>query len=195
MNEDVKPYFVCTGCFVGYKGFEVSHFCLLAEFLVRNIQNVELIIIGSGVNYKNYFALNKKVWNRRITVIFLRALSSIYERLQKIAGASICAQCLQPLNQEMYGLSQIEAYACGTPVITTNLKKSGVPLIANASRSGLVVQPSSVSELVAAMERVFSNQELRTRMRGNARAYYLRCHDVDPLSDQFKAFLEKFVDK
>lgn len=181
------PYFVCAGRFVEYKGFDLA----LKAFsqLKLKYHNIEIVFIGSGPEYEKYAALTKRL-GIEDSVTFLEDISN-FEKLQMISGA-LCLIMPSISNQEMYGLAQIEAYACGIPVITTNLEKSGVPVIANASGSALVVQPGSVTELAAAMEIIHTNLDLRSAMGERARNYYLKNHDRKPIASQLQTFLRKF---
>lgn len=183
-----KPYFVCTGRYVKYKGFDIA-IVAFSQFLKKN-PGVELIIIGSGPEFDNYKYLTKQLEIEQ-SVVFLQNISNT-EKLHKIAGA-LCLLMPSISNQEMYGLSQVEAYACRTPVVTTKLENSGVPIIAEASGSAIVVQPSSVSELQSAMERIWSSPELRKSMGESARKYYLKRHSIDTVERQFKTFLKEVM--
>lgn len=62
---------------------------------------------------------------------------------------------------EGFGMPIVEAMACGTPVITSNL--SAMP--ETAGDSALLVNPDSVEEIAAAMHRITTDMELRARLR------------------------------
>ena len=69
---------------------------------------------------------------------------------------------------EGFGLEILEAMACGTPVITSNV--SSMPEI--AGDAGLLVDPYNVQDIADACERVLSDEELHRSLRekGFARA-------------------------
>jgi len=73
-----------------------------------------------------------------------------------------------PSLYEGFGLPPLEAMACGTPVVTSNV--SSLPEV--VGDAGLMVEPADVESLAAAIERVLEDGGLRREMvqRGLARA-------------------------
>ncbi len=73
---------------------------------------------------------------------------------------------------EAFGLVQVEAMACGKPVIATNLK-SGVPWVCHDGVTGRVIPPESGESLALALEPLLGDESLRRAMgeAGRARAY------------------------
>lgn len=65
-----------------------------------------------------------------------------------------------PSLYEGFGLPVLEAFACGTPVITSN--RSSLPEV--VGDAGLLVDPLDVSALTQAMSRALSDVELRDRL-------------------------------
>lgn len=66
-----------------------------------------------------------------------------------------------PSLYEGFGFPVLEAMACGAPVITSNT--SSLPEV--AGQAALLVDPTSLEELSAAIGRVLENQELRNQLR------------------------------
>ena len=74
------------------------------------------------------------------------------------AGADLF---VYPSSYEGFGFPVLEAMACGTPVITSNV--SSLPEV--AGDAGLLVNPLDVGELAEAMRRVLTEEGLRQEMR------------------------------
>ena len=73
-----------------------------------------------------------------------------------------------PSLYEGFGLPLLEAMACGTPVVASNV--SSLPEVVDAA--GLLVDPNDPEALAGAMQRVWGDEDLRAelRARGLARA-------------------------
>jgi glycosyltransferase involved in cell wall biosynthesis len=78
------------------------------------------------------------------------------------------ALLVYPSLYEGFGLPVLEAMACGTPVVASST--TSLPEV--VGDAALMVDPTDVAALSAAMERVLLDEALRTqlRMRGLARA-------------------------
>ena len=79
-------------------------------------------------------------------------LPSLYRSAEALVFASL---------YEGFGLPVLEAMACGTPVVTANT--SALPEV--AGDASLLVDPSSVEEIAAAMERIVTDTSLRQQLR------------------------------
>ena len=65
-----------------------------------------------------------------------------------------------PCSYAGFGVPPLEAMACGTPVITSNV--TSLPEV--VGDAGIMVDPTNAHELASAMEKVLTNEQLREQM-------------------------------
>jgi glycosyltransferase involved in cell wall biosynthesis len=71
----------------------------------------------------------------------------------------------------------MEAAAAGLPSVSTRLM--GIPEIVEHERTGLLITPGRLDELVAALERLLGDAEFRRRLGAEARERVVAEFDVD----------------
>ena len=157
--KDGAPTILFVGRLVHYKG---------VEFLIRAMENMKarLWIVGTGpleASLKR-LAMEKGIADR---VLFLghvpdEDLIAYYHACDVFALPSIT-------NQEMFGLVQLEAMACGKPVVSTDLP-TGVPWVNQHGKTGYCVAPGNPKELTSALQHLMSSSELRSEMGAAGRA-------------------------
>jgi rhamnosyl/mannosyltransferase len=69
---------------------------------------------------------------------------------------------------EAYGISMVEAHACGTPVVATTLG-TGVEFVNRHGETGLNAPPRDAAALAEAVNTLLSDDALRQRMGTRAR--------------------------
>lgn len=117
----------------------------------------------------------KKVGNVFLTDrVSHRALAKLYQT------ASILVH--PALWNEPFGMILGEAMASGLPVVASRC--GGVPEVVQDNRSGLLVEPGDVNGLIAAIERLFENKELASRMGAAGRARVEELFEWKNLADQ-----------
>ena len=123
-----------------YKGLNV-----LIEAM-QTLKDIKLLIIGTSPvpgeeqQYKN----SVKNLNLEKQIFFLGEISDEELPVYYHACDVFCLPATH--RSEAYGVVQLEAHACGKPVISTNLN-TGVPFVNQHMKTGLIVTPGSVEEL------------------------------------------------
>jgi len=84
------------------------------------------------------------------------------------------ALVLPSLCFETFGNAIAEAYACGRPVIVSDI--GALSEIVHQGSTGLKVEPGNAAQLSASLTEILSDDALADRMGGNARSEYLACY-------------------
>jgi len=154
-----KPIIFSLGRLVYYKGF---------EFLIKAMKYVDayLIIGGDGplkqklenlikeLNLSNKVFLIGKIKNEEI--------GSYYQ-----ACDIFCLPSIE--RSEAFGLVQVEAMFFGKPIVSTNIKGSGVSWVNQHKITGLIVEPKNHLALANALNTLIKDEKLRKRLGKNAK--------------------------
>jgi len=147
---------LAVGRLVYYKGF---------EYLIRAVAKTDatLVIIGNGPLRDHLLAVAREC---EITerVHFLGEVDDVipyYHAAQLFTLPSVA-------RSEAFGIVQLEAMACGTPVVNTSLD-TGVPYVSLDGISGITVAPADVGGLREAITKILDNPGLRARLSYGAR--------------------------
>lgn len=87
---------------------------------------------------------------------------------------------------EAYGVVQLEAHACGKPVISSNLN-TGVPFVNRNGETGLIVKPGSVEELSHTIQRFLKEPQLAYQLGEFARQRVDREFTAQIMADRVKS--------
>ena len=147
-----------VGRFVYYKGVEV---------IVEAFKGIEadLVMVGSGA-LKEKLQTMVREYQLEDKVHFRSGLND--EELAAYFNACDIFVLPSVANTEAYGLVQLEAQACGKPVISTNLP-TGVPFVNRHGETGLVVEPNDVQGLRKAIQQLVDDSELRVQLGKQAK--------------------------
>lgn len=140
-----------TGRLVYYKGL---------EYLIRAMNSVDgnLLIVGDGPMRQKLeaeAAANPIIRSRVTFLGRVEDLTSYYHACEVFALPSIA-------RSEGFGIVQLEAMACGKPVINTRLE-SGVPFVSLDGVTGITVAPGNPAAIAGALNKLLDDAELRQR--------------------------------
>jgi len=158
-SKYASPLVLFVGRLVYYKGIQY-----LID-AVNQVPDVSLVIIGSGPLKKELLnQIQNLNLEKRIDIlpeVDEETLHSFYEACDIFVLPSV-------EKSETYGIVQIEAMACGKPVICTELK-TGTTFINQHATTGLVVPPRNSKALAEAINNLANNVSLRDELGKNAR--------------------------
>lgn len=180
-----EPTFVYVGRLKRYKGIEWV-LEAVAE-LARRARSVRFILAGKGDHER---ALRRHAERLRLEgVVEFRGFISEEEKVEILRRAWAA---IYPSPKEGWGITNLEAAACGTPVIASDspgLRDS----VANGV-SGLLVPHNDRWALVRAMDRLAGDRELRERLSRGA-VEFARRFSWDRAADETEAHLLEVAER
>jgi glycosyltransferase involved in cell wall biosynthesis len=156
-----RPYVIAVGTLQSRKNHE-GLVRALARLIERGL-DVDLVVPGAkGWLYENIFRTVRAL-GLEDRVHFLgfvpdADLPALYSGAEVAALVSL---------YEGFGLPVLEAMACGTPVVTSNV--SSLPEVAGSA--ALLVNPQDDEAIADALARCITDQELRLELAGRARLH------------------------
>lgn len=167
-----------VGRLIYYKGL---------EYLLQAMTEIsaKLLIIGEG---KLHSSLQKLAENLKIDdkVFFLGRVKNS----DILAYYHACDIFVLPSIEktEAFGLVQLEAMACGKPVINTNLP-TGVPYVSKNEVTGLTVSPKNSKALTKAIKILLNNENLRKKYGKNSKK---RVEEMFTKEEMFKKIFNTY---
>jgi glycosyltransferase involved in cell wall biosynthesis len=124
----------------------------------RTVAGLPLRVVGDG-------PLNDTAWPEGVTWLGAVARERVMALMQKATVLILPSTCY-----ENAPLTIIEAFACGLPVIASNI--GSLPEFVTHGRTGLLFRPGDPEDLARQMRRVLDHPEELRAMRANARREY-----------------------
>jgi len=162
--------------FVG--GLDQAHYFKGVSNLIKacaelGATNWQLVIAGDGDLKNSYQAMAQELEIMDKT-IFPGKLKP-QELVAAYQSASVLV--LPSINSnEAFGLVLIEALACGTPVIASNLP--GVRTVFANGQEGFVVEPENINDLASRIDEILADDDLQEMMRLKARELAEKKYDL-----------------
>jgi len=181
--------------FVGRLVPEKGIFDLLNAFsiLLRNVQNVELLIVGSGSSSMQ-IQISQLVENLKIggKVKFLGSIEySNMPQIHNLADVFCLPSIPTKTWAEQFGYSMVEAMACGKPVVSTST--GSIPEVVKDRATGILVKPNDPRGLESALEELILNKQERDAFGRNAREWVLQKFEANKVAGQLANIYSRFV--
>lgn len=179
-NETNGPIILFVGRLVYYKGL---------EYLISAMRTVNgnLVIIGNGPLKDQLISLIKKLGLedkvKILDSVDHHDLPFYYHSCDIFVLPSIA-------NSEAFGLVQVEAMACGKPVISTDLP-TGVSFVNQDQVTGLTVPVKDIDSLARAINNLLGNPVKRKEYGENGRKRARTVYNKEQLAENiYKIYLE-----
>ena len=181
--------------FVGRLVPEKGIFDLLNAFsiLLKNIKNVELLIVGSGSSSMQ-IQISQLVENLKIggKVKFLGSIEySNMPQIHNLADVFCLPSIPTKTWAEQFGYSMVEAMACGKPVVSTST--GSIPEVVKNRTTGILVKPNDPRGLESALEELILNKQERDTFGRNAREWALNQFEANKIAAQLAKIYCKFI--
>lgn len=139
-----------------------AHYFKGVEYLLQSLsklkdKDVQLLIIGEGNLKNHYIAMAGKMGVLSKTKF---AGEVFHDELPEYYAASDIV-VLPSFETECFGLTLVEAMACGRAVISSNLP--GVRTVVDHDKNGLLVEPKNVEALTSKINYLLENEDLRVK--------------------------------
>ncbi len=182
-NKYPKSIVLAVGRLVYYKGFEY----LIRSFI--EVPNAILLVIGEGPLQKELQKIidDNNLGQRVFLLSHQKDLIPYYHACDLFVLPSVA-------NSEAFGIVQIEAMACGKPVINTNLP-TGVPEVSLDGETGFTVEPKNSKALAIAINKIISDSDLKLRFSQSAKKRAEEVFSLDKFLETNKKYFEEILKK
>ncbi|MDR2579449.1 MAG: glycosyltransferase family 4 protein [Fibromonadaceae bacterium] len=160
--RDKSLYFLWLGRFRKYKGVWVA--LKAFKIFAKKHSNVRLIFAGSGPEEAKMRAKIKE-WNLEDRVEILGKVGE--KEKMELMGRALCL--LQTSYKEGWGLTVIEAGACGTASVASNV--SGLCDSVKDRETGLLFKAGCAKDCAKKMVEVYTNADLRNNLETAAKTW------------------------
>ena len=181
-----KKIIFALGRLVEYKGFEV-----LVESARYLDDSFMVLIAGTGPKgdvLKELITLYK-LENK------VKLLGRIDEEDKLMYYENCFAFCLPSITKaEAFGVVLLEAMAFGKPLVSSNIKESGMSWVNQHNKTGLLVDPGDVQQLASAFKKLANDKELYEEMSHNAFVRYEELFTREKMIDSLRSIYLKLLD-
>jgi len=160
------PAKLSPGPLIGYLGRikkykSVDHLILAFERVRSNIPGARLVIVGDGDNLPEL-----KILARNLGLSDAVEFTGFLSAERKVEILQQCTVVGNPSIKEGWGLTVIEANACGTPVIAADVQ--GLRDSVVDGKTGFLYPYGDIDRLADLLQNVLINAELRGRLSAHA---------------------------
>ncbi len=183
VQKDPFPSVIYLGRLKKYKS--IDHLLEAFRLALEEIPEAKLTIVGEGDYKDKLMSLTEKLDLKREV-----EFTGFVDRKEKVKRLQSAWVAVYPSLKEGWGLTNIEANACGTPVIASNvpgLKDSVVP-----EKTGLLFEYADVRQLSECLKKILSDSNYRERLRQGGLAWAKR-FSWDDAADKTMELIEQIV--
>jgi glycosyltransferase involved in cell wall biosynthesis len=155
IEKYTNPTVIYLGRLKKYKS--IDHLLAGFSLILNQIPEARLVVVGDG-DYKDHLMDLAKKLDLENRVEFTGYVDK-YEKVRRLQKAWVA---VYPSLKEGWGLTNIEANACGTPVIASNVP--GLKDSVTCGKTGLLFEYGNVQELSECMIKILSDRDYRDNL-------------------------------
>ncbi|MEO6882913.1 MAG: glycosyltransferase [Bacteroidia bacterium] len=166
--------------------FLISAFAILKE-RYSNLA-LQLLIVGSGSREAE---LKEMVLNLKIEKV--SQFTGFIDHSEIVVYQNMLSIAVFPsvLDSESFGVSVLEAAACGKPVVVSNV--GGLPEVIENGITGIIVPPKDSIALANALEKLILDEDLRVNMGKQGRIRVQRLYDWNENVQQMTEIYQNII--
>jgi D-inositol-3-phosphate glycosyltransferase len=174
----------------------VDALCLLKSKNISLYDQLKFVIIGGGrkdkdlKKNKEYISLKETIRKHDLTEKIFFLESKKQSQLRRYYSASDAL--VVPSLYESFGLVAVEALACGTPVIASNVGELGS--LVQEGKNGITFHPNDPASLVSCLVHFFSHEK-STWEKQKIRRDVLRNLSWEKTASETYSFMKKIADE
>jgi len=117
-----------------------------------------------------------------------REMSDLYN----LADIFVLPSVTMESNEEQFGMALIEAMACGTPSVVTDV--GGLPHVARHKETSLVVEEKSVSPITDALRAIYDNKNMYQQFIVNSRQRAVEKYSTPVVAEKLYDFYTTIIE-
>jgi len=151
---------------------------------MQNSVDARLIMVGDGPD-RPRAAQRAAELGLSEKVVFLGKHQSVEELLS-------CADLfLLPSETESFGLAALEAMACGTPVVASDI--GGIPEVVRDGETGFLLPVGAIDDMAAAGGRILTDDELHRSLSAAGRRVAAESFSTSAVVSRYEEFYERIL--
>ncbi len=177
-----KKIIYSFGRMTDYKGF---------EYLIDSanyLSDEYVILIAGGGNNKKYQNMIKSMNLENKVKLLGRIKDEEVGAYYKLCNIFVLPSISR---NEAFGLVQCEAMYFGKPVISTNIKGSGVSFVNKNNETGLIIPIKNSKAIADACMKILEDSELYNRFSKNAYYRFQKKFHIQPITDKIIEIYER----
>lgn len=173
-----NPVIAFVGQQTAHKGIE--HLIRAMRIVWRHLPEAHLIVAGAPTNYTQ--AINAEIQNVPSAHQDQVLKIDLVGKEEKISLLHACDVFASPSGAESFGITYLEAWACGKPVIGT--RSGAIPTVISEDHDGLLCDYGNIGELASLIVELLQDKAISTRLAKAGLAKVQRDHTWDVVTER-----------